>query len=346
MRKECADLVALLTPIVKAFFTDNAWIATSHCMQVFGGHGYIREWGMEQFVRDARINMIYEGTNTIQSLDLLGRKVLSDNGAKLKKFGKLVAGFVEEEGVDEAMQEFVNPLADLGEQGHQADHRDRHEGASRTPTRSAPRRSTTCASAATWCSRYFWARMAKVALEKDRGGDDRSIVAKLATARFYFAKLLPETAALIRTARAGAAPMMDDGRGAVLTALAAHAMTDLAPKHRCVAWPALRRLGLVALAQADAGRPVEDRRRRHQEGEVAGAHRRDQRRLQRQGREDPRPGDAPDAVCKDCSDDRKDKPILGMTIIRDVEASDERQGGIRGRRHPRSRTTARSTGWS
>ncbi|MEO7117041.1 MAG: acyl-CoA dehydrogenase family protein, partial [Caldimonas sp.] len=63
-RKECADLVALLTPIVKAFFTDNAWIATSNCLQVFGGHGYIREWGMEQFVRDSRINMIYEGTNT------------------------------------------------------------------------------------------------------------------------------------------------------------------------------------------------------------------------------------------------------------------------------------------
>ena len=80
-----------MTPIVKAFLTDNAWIATSHCLQVFGGHGYIREWGMEQFVRDARINMIYEGTNTIQSLDLLGRKVLGDNGKKLKKFGKLVA---------------------------------------------------------------------------------------------------------------------------------------------------------------------------------------------------------------------------------------------------------------
>src|SRR3954469_22108750 len=79
-RKECGDLVALVTPIVKAFLTDNAWISTSACLQVFGGHGYIREWGMEQFVRDARINMIYEGTNTIQSLDLLGRKVLSDNG--------------------------------------------------------------------------------------------------------------------------------------------------------------------------------------------------------------------------------------------------------------------------
>ena len=70
---------------------------------------------MEQYVRDARINMIYEGTNTIQSLDLLGRKVLGDNGAKLKKFGKKMADFVEEEGTNEAMQEFVNPLADLGD---------------------------------------------------------------------------------------------------------------------------------------------------------------------------------------------------------------------------------------
>jgi hypothetical protein len=65
-------------------------------MQVYGGHGFIHEWGMEQYVRDARINMIYEGTNTIQSLDLLGRKVLGDNGAKLKKFGKKIAEFVEE----------------------------------------------------------------------------------------------------------------------------------------------------------------------------------------------------------------------------------------------------------
>ncbi|KAF4531035.1 hypothetical protein B566_EDAN019038, partial [Ephemera danica] len=111
-RKDAEDVVALLTPIIKAFLTDNGWIATSHCMQVFGGHGFIAESGMEQFVRDSRINMIYEGTNTIQSLDLLGRKVLGDNGAKLKKFGKWVQDFIEEEGVNEAMQEFVNPLAE------------------------------------------------------------------------------------------------------------------------------------------------------------------------------------------------------------------------------------------
>jgi alkylation response protein AidB-like acyl-CoA dehydrogenase len=205
-KKECADLVALLTPIVKAFFTDNAWIATSHCLQVYGGHGYIREWGMEQFVRDSRINMIYEGTNTIQSLDLLGRKVLSDNGAKLKKFGKLVEAFVEEEGTNEAMQEFVNPLADLGgkvtklttEIGMKAFQNPDEVGAAAVDYLRV-------------CGHlvfaYLWARMAKVALDKESSGDT-FYVAKLATARFYFAKLLPETAGLIRSARAGAAPMM------------------------------------------------------------------------------------------------------------------------------------------
>jgi len=206
-RKECADLVALVTPIVKAFLTDNAWISTSACLQVFGGHGYIREWGMEQFVRDARINMIYEGTNTIQSLDLLGRKVLGDNGAKLKKFGKLIAQFVEDEGTDEAMQEFVNPLADLGEKvtkltteiGMKAFQNGDEVGAAAVDYLRI-------------CGHlvfaYFWARMAKVALAKVDGGDP-FYKAKLVTARFYFAKLLPETAMLIRTARAGAKPMMD-----------------------------------------------------------------------------------------------------------------------------------------
>ncbi|WP_372528197.1 acyl-CoA dehydrogenase C-terminal domain-containing protein [Piscinibacter sp.] len=207
VRRDAADLVALVTPIVKAFLTDNAWIATSHCMQVFGGHGYIAEWGVEQFVRDARINMIYEGTNTIQSLDLLGRKVLGDNGAKLKKFGRLVQAFVEDEGTNEAMQEFVNPLADLGDKvtkltteiGMKAFQNPDEVGAAAVDYLRV-------------CGHlvfaYFWARMAKIALEK-QGSGDPFYKAKLATARFYFAKLLPETASLIRTARAGAKPMMD-----------------------------------------------------------------------------------------------------------------------------------------
>ncbi|MGY4830717.1 acyl-CoA dehydrogenase C-terminal domain-containing protein [Sphaerotilaceae bacterium SBD11-9] len=206
-RKECGDLVALLTPIIKAFITDNAWIATSHCMQVYGGHGFIKEWGMEQYVRDARINMIYEGTNTIQSLDLLGRKVLGDNGAKLKKFGKIVQAFVEDEGTNEAMQEFVNPLAELGDKltklttelGMKAFGNQDEVGAAAVDYLRV---------AGHLVFAYFWARMAKVALEK-QGSGDPFYTAKLATARFYFAKLLPETASLIRTARAGLKPLME-----------------------------------------------------------------------------------------------------------------------------------------
>ncbi len=205
-RKAAEDEVALLTPIAKAFFTDNGWIATSHCLQVYGGHGYIREWGMEQFVRDARINMIYEGTNTIQSLDLLGRKVLGDNGAKLKKFGKRIQAFVEDEGVNESMQEFVNPLADLGDKvtkltteiGMKAFANADEVGAAAVDYLRVLGHLTFA---------YFWARMAKIALQKLDSGDP-FYKAKLATARFYFAKLLPETAGLIRSARAGLQPLM------------------------------------------------------------------------------------------------------------------------------------------
>ncbi len=205
-RKAADDQVALLTPIIKAFLTDNGWIATSACMQVFGGHGYIHESGMEQFVRDARINMIYEGTNTVQSLDLLGRKILGDNGAKLKKFGQQIAAFVEDEGTDEAMQEFINPLAELGDKvtkltteiGMKAfGNADEVGGAAVDYLRVVGH----------LCFAYFWARMAKVALAKQASGD-AFYTAKLHTARFYFAKLLPETASLIRTARAGVAPLM------------------------------------------------------------------------------------------------------------------------------------------
>ena len=207
VRKQAADEVALLTPIVKAFLTDNGWIATSHCMQVFGGHGYIAEWGMEQYVRDSRINMIYEGTNTIQSLDLLGRKVLGDNGARLKQFGKKIAAFIEEEGTNEAMQEFINPLADLGDKVTKL--------TTELGMKAMGNADEVGAAAVDYlriCGHlvfaYFWARMAKVALDKQAGGDT-FYVAKLATARFYFAKLLPETASLIRTARAGVKPVME-----------------------------------------------------------------------------------------------------------------------------------------
>ncbi|WP_250483018.1 acyl-CoA dehydrogenase C-terminal domain-containing protein [Caballeronia sp. GaOx3] len=207
VRQEAADFVALLTPVIKAFLTDNAFEGTNMAMQIYGGHGFISEWGMEQHVRDARINMIYEGTNSIQALDLLGRKILGDMGAKLKRFGKLVADFVEQEGVKPEMQEFINPLADIGDKvqkltmeiGMKAMQNPDEVGAAAVPY---------LRTVGHLVFSYFWARMARVALD-NAASDDAFYKAKLATARFYFAKLLPETASTIRAARAGAKPMMD-----------------------------------------------------------------------------------------------------------------------------------------
>ena len=206
-RAEAEGMLALLTPIVKAFLTDNGFDATNMALQIFGGHGYVREWGMEQYVRDARINLIYEGTNGIQALDLIGRKVLQDGGKNLKIFGGLVRQLIEVEGTNEAMAEFINPLADLAgkvekftmEIGMKAMQNQDEAGAASVDYLRV---------IGHLVLGYFWAQMAKVALEKADSGDD-FYKAKLAVARFYFAKLMPETAGRIRSARAGAATLMD-----------------------------------------------------------------------------------------------------------------------------------------
>ena len=207
VRKESAELVALLTPIVKAFITDNGWIATSHCLQVFGGHGYIAEWGMEQYVRDSRINMIYEGTNTIQSLDLLGRKILGNQGATLKKFGAILEDFAEQCESNPAMKEFIDPMLHAAELmatltfeiGSAAQKNPDVVGAAAVDYMRVAGHSVFA---------YWWARMAKVALDKQSSADP-FYTAKLQTARFYFAKLLPEIESCAITARAGLAPLMD-----------------------------------------------------------------------------------------------------------------------------------------
>ena len=209
VRKDSDEIVALLTPIVKAFLTDNGFAATNHCMQVFGGHGYIHETGAEQFVRDARINMIYEGTNTVQSLDLLGRKVLGNQGATLKKFGRQIEALIAQEGVNEKMAEFINPLAWLADQMTKFTteigfkgfvNADEVGGASVDYLRVAGH----------LVFGYFFARMASVALQKIADGStDPFYQAKLQTARFYFARLFPETASLMRTARSGVANLLD-----------------------------------------------------------------------------------------------------------------------------------------
>ncbi|MPS94968.1 acyl-CoA dehydrogenase C-terminal domain-containing protein [Comamonas sp.] len=209
VRKDSGELVALLTPIVKAFITDNGWTATTLSQQVFGGHGFIKEWGMEQFVRDARINMIYEGTNGIQALDLLGRKILGNQGATLKKFGKLIAQLVEEEGVNEKMSEFVTPIALLGEQMTKFTTEIGFKGM-QNPDEVGASAVDYLRVAGHLVFGYLFARMAQVALREIAAGNaDPFYQGKLQTARFYFAKLFPETLTLMRTARAGSQSLMD-----------------------------------------------------------------------------------------------------------------------------------------
>ena len=199
-RADAEDLLALLTPIIKAFITDAGSECTNLAMQVFGGHGYIAEWGMEQFVRDARINQIYEGTNAIQSLDFLGRKVLGDGGKKMKKFGAMVEALAEEQGANPAMKEFIEPLAEIGERladismwvGMQGFKNPDEVGAAAVDYLRL---------AGHLVYAYFWARMAQVALPK--ADADPFYRAKVATARFYFARLLPETEMLAKRIKSG-----------------------------------------------------------------------------------------------------------------------------------------------
>ena len=204
-RAEAHELIALLTPVVKASLTDNGFEVCNLAVQVLGGHGFIREWGMEQLVRDARINMIYEGTNGIQALDLLGRKVLHDGGARLGLLRTLVAGFLDAQAGDARMHEFVAPLRALDAElaavsasvatdvGANPD----ALGAASTPYLRLLGHYTYA---------WLWARMAKLAL--DAPARDAFHDGKLATARFYFARLLPETSTLLAAIRSGPGPLM------------------------------------------------------------------------------------------------------------------------------------------
>ena len=209
VRQDNEEMVALLTPIVKAFLTDNGFAATNACMQVYGGHGYIHETGAEQFVRDARINMIYEGTNTVQALDLLGRKVLMNQGATLKKLGKQIEALVRAEGVSEAMAEFINPLAGLADKFSKFTTEIGFKGMT-NPDEVGAAATDFLRVAGHLVFGYLFARMASVSLKQIAAGNaDPFYAAKLQTARFYFARLFPETATLMITARAGAVNLLD-----------------------------------------------------------------------------------------------------------------------------------------
>ena len=206
-RREADDLVALMTPIIKAYFTDLGFEATNLGIQVFGGHGYIREHGMEQLARDARIAQIYEGTNGIQALDLVGRKLPTGTGRLLRRFFHPVLAFIEETQTDAELAEFVLPLAKSFGRLQQATAWVAQQGL-RDPEEAGAAASDYLRLFALTALAYMWARTAQVVLAVPEAERSDFHHAKLATARFYMTRVLPQTSGLFAAINAGAAPVM------------------------------------------------------------------------------------------------------------------------------------------
>lgn len=201
--------LALLTPIAKAFLTELGLECTSHGVQILGGHGFIKEWGMEQLMRDTKISCLYEGTTGIQALDLLARKVLGSKGEILKPFAEEVTAFCLENIADSDMVEFIKPIMKFSEQWQQLTqsiglkaqgNRDEIGGASVDYLMYSGYLSLA----------YFWAKMAKVAQDKLAiGSEDKAFYqAKIKTAQFYFQRILPRAHGHAACIEHGAGSMM------------------------------------------------------------------------------------------------------------------------------------------
>ncbi|OZB17450.1 MAG: acyl-CoA dehydrogenase, partial [Marinobacter sp. 34-60-7] len=209
-RKAADESLGFLTPIAKAFLTEIGYEAANLGMQVYGGHGFIAEWGMEQNVRDARIGMIYEGTTGIQALDLLGRKVLMTQGESLKGFTKQVHVFCKENADNEQLKEFIEPLAAINKEWGDL--------TMKIGMNAMKNREEVGAAAVDYLMysgyavfAYLWARMAKVALDKMVEGTSEEMFynAKVQTARFYFKRLLPRSKAHADAMLAGADSLLE-----------------------------------------------------------------------------------------------------------------------------------------
>jgi len=193
-REEAEDLAAVLTPVVKALCTDLGFEAASLGVQVYGGHGYIRDHGMEQYLRDARIAMLYEGTNGVQAMDLAGRKLPAQGGRLLHRFIEPIAAFIEANGADPALAAFVGPLGAALE--HLRDASDRL----RVPAEVGAAASDYLRLFGLTALGFMWARAAALALPRQ---DDAFYRAKLRTARFFMERILPQTGALLAAIGAG-----------------------------------------------------------------------------------------------------------------------------------------------
>ena len=207
---EADNQLAILTPIAKAFMTEIGFECANLGVQVYGGHGYISEWGMEQNVRDSRIACLYEGTTGVQALDLLGRKILMTQGETLKSFTKVIHRFCTALENDADMKEFIEPLTALNNEWGQltmkvgmAAMKDREEvGAASVDY---------LMFSGYACLAYLWARMAATAQLKLAEGTDEVgfYTAKLQTARFYFQRILPRTRGHVDAMLSGADNLLD-----------------------------------------------------------------------------------------------------------------------------------------
>ena len=200
-KQKATGLVALLTPVAKAFLTDAGLENCIAGQQVFGGHGYIREWGQEQLVRDVRITQIYEGTNGIQALDLLGRKTVLNNGAFLNLLSDDIRRFIAEEPSDEFSEPLQKTLEEL-------------EGLTQSLLNQAADDVNVINSSAMEYLHAFsylayawmWAKMARIARVKLESNTSEASFykAKIVTARYFYKRLLPRMSSLAEAAASGA----------------------------------------------------------------------------------------------------------------------------------------------
>jgi alkylation response protein AidB-like acyl-CoA dehydrogenase len=208
-REAADDHMGLMTPVLKGVLTDVGFSNAVLAQQMFGGHGYIAEWGMEQFVRDARIAMIYEGANGIQALDLVGRKLPRGGGRAVMAFFGEVAAFAKDHGADEAMKPYIAPLSTA--LGHL-------QQATTWLMQNALAKPDNAGAGATDYMQlfglvtfgYMWARMAKVALDKIAGGAGEPYLStKLVTGRFFMERMLPETSVHLARIQTGSDTTME-----------------------------------------------------------------------------------------------------------------------------------------
>lgn len=205
------DILGLLTPIAKAFMTETGFEAANLGMQIFGGHGYVKEWGLEQNVRDARIAMLYEGTTGIQSLDLLGRKILMTQGRTLTRFIEEVNDFCKEHKDHPELGALITDLKDKTKQWGEVT-----MALGAKALENADEINAACVDYLMYSGyvsyAYFWAKAAVTAQQAltDNKGEEAFYQSKIYTAKFYFARLLPRTESLHTTMLSGASNLIDD----------------------------------------------------------------------------------------------------------------------------------------